>query len=158
MTADHTPPTPDDAGPPGGVSIAPGVVVPEAALRFAFSRSSGPGGQNVNKRSTQAELRIALADIPIPNHAKARLRRLLGSRLVGEEGAEEILLTSDAERSQRQNRDACLDRLRDLLVRAMARPKPRIATRPTKGAQKRRRQAREQHSQKKSRRRWKPGE
>lgn len=158
MTADQTPSDPGDAGPPGGVPIAPGVVVPESALRFSFSRSSGPGGQNVNKRSTQAELRIALDDIPIANHAKGRLRRLLGSRLVGEEGAEEILLTSAEERSQHQNRQACLDRLRDLLVRAMAKPKPRVPTRPTKGAQKRRRQAREQHREKKRRRRWKPGE
>ena len=158
MTADQPPPDPDNPGPPGGVPVAPGVVVPEPALRFTFTRSSGPGGQNVNKRSTQAELRVALDDIPIPRHAIARLRRLLGSRLVGDEGEEEILLTSDEHRTQKQNKDACLDRLRDLLVRAMARPKPRVPTRPTRGAQKRRRQAREQHSQKKRRRRWKPGE
>lgn len=151
----HDPPDPQ----PGGVELAPGVVVPEGALRWSYSRSSGPGGQNVNKRSTQAELRVALADLPIPDRVLARLRRLAGSRVVGAaEGEEEILLSSDEHRSQRQNRQACLDRLRDLLIRAAARPRRRIPTRPSKGAKRRRREARERHKQKKRRRGWRPDE
>jgi len=141
----HDPPDPQ----PGGVELAPGVVVPDGALRWSYSRSSGPGGQHVNKRSTQAELRVALA----------RLRRLAGSRIVGEGGGEEeILLSSDEHRSQRQNRQACLDRLRDLLIRAAAKPRRRIPTRPSKGAKRRRREARERHQEKKRRRGWKPDE
>lgn len=142
------PPSPD-FDPTGGEAIAPGVRVPAAALRFAFARSSGPGGQNVNKLSTKAELRIEVDAIPVSPRARARLRRLAGGKIVGtqtiidEIGREhafggELILTSDEHRSQSRNKSECLDRLRELIVAAMAEPKVRRATRPTRGSKERR--------------------
>ncbi len=118
-----------------GIEIAPGVRIPEAVARFSFASSSGPGGQNVNKRATKAELRIALADLPIPPDARARLETLAGRRLTD---AGELVITSDEQRSQAQNRAACLQRLRELLVQALVRPKRRRATRPSRGSVERR--------------------
>ncbi len=115
--------------------LAPGVRVGPGVVRFAFSSSSGPGGQNVNKRATKAELRVLLSDLPIPADALTRLAALAGQRLTADG---EILITSDEHRSQGQNRAACLDRLRELLVRALARPRKRRPTRPSRGSVERR--------------------
>jgi ribosome-associated protein len=134
-------PVPDDlppaaAPPPSGpVELAPGVNVPEAALRFAFSTSRGPGGQNVNKRLTKAELRIAVAAIPLSARAMARLQSLARGRITGDG---DLMIAADEFRSQRANRQACLDRLRDLIVQAKAIPKTRKPTRPTRGSIQRR--------------------
>lgn len=137
----------------GGVAIAPGIRVPDSALRFSFSRASGPGGQNVNKVSTRAELRIDIDAIPIPPRAKSRLRALAGSRIVGTQTVietfsdgrtrevlrgGEISLASGEHRSQSQNKSECLDRLRELLVEAMHEPKHRRATKPSRGSVERR--------------------
>ncbi len=105
------------------------------ALRVTYVRSRGPGGQNVNKRSTKAELRVALADIDLPPDAAERLARLARSRLTGDA---EIVITSDVGRSQTENRAACEDVLSRLIARAMTPPTPRRPTRPTKGSRERR--------------------
>lgn len=134
---------------PGGVMIAPGVTVPGGVLRWAFSRSAGPGGQNVNKLSTKAELRVDVEDLPISGRARARLRGLAGRRILGvqtftdEEGRPrerggELLLTAETERSQSANKQECLDKLRDLIVRAMVEPKVRRKTKPTRASKERR--------------------
>jgi ribosome-associated protein len=144
---------PDDSAPTGGTAIAPGIRVPDSALRFSFSRASGPGGQNVNKVSTRAELRIDLDAIPLPPRAKARLRTLAGSRIVGAQTAieeledgrtrevtrgGELIITSGEHRSQSQNKSECMDRLRELLIEAMHEPKHRRATKPSRGSIERR--------------------
>lgn len=151
MAAPHA--HPDDSAQTGGTAIAPGIRVPDSALRFSFSRASGPGGQNVNKVSTRAELRIDLDAIPLPPRAKARLRTLAGSRIVGaqtvieelEDGRTrtvirggEISLASGEHRSQSQNKSECLERLRELLIAAMHEPKHRRATKPSRGSIERR--------------------
>lgn len=134
---------------PGGVQVAPGVHVPAAALRFSFARSSGPGGQNVNKVSTKAELRVSVDDLPLPARVGARMRRLAASRFIGgevvadEAGREhvvggEVVIVADEHRSQSRNKSECLDRLRELIVAAMAEPKIRRPTRPTRGSKDRR--------------------
>ena len=120
---------------PGGVEVAPGVRVAADALRFAFSSSSGPGGQNVNKRATKAELRVRLSDLPIHGEARARLAEQ-ASHLVTVDG--ELVIVADEHRSQPRNKDECLDRLRALVVRAMVRPKPRRKTKPSRGSVERR--------------------
>lgn len=133
-----------------GLEIAPGVLIPEDAVRFAYSSSAGPGGQNVNKRATKAELRVALADLPLPPDAAERLRGLAGRRLT--DGGE-IVLSSDEHRSQARNRSECLDRLRNLVVRALVRPKSRRKTRPSRGAVERRLREKKSRGETKSRRR-----
>ena len=140
-----------------GVAIAPGVRVPEASLRFAFSRSGGPGGQNVNKVETKAELRIAIDDLPLAGRVKGRLRGLAGDRVVGseafvdEEGRArirggDIVLVAQEFRSQSQNKGACLEKLRDLIVRAQAEPKIRRKTRPSRGSIERRLEGKKRRS------------
>lgn len=135
----------------GGEQIAPGVRVPAGALRYETSRASGPGGQNVNKRSTRVQLRVRLSDLPIPRDALARLRRLAGSQIVGDD---ELLITAEDRRTQLGNRRACDERLRELVVRAMVRPKRRVPTRPTRGGIERRLQEKREQSDRKRRRRW----
>ncbi|TVQ61551.1 MAG: aminoacyl-tRNA hydrolase [Phycisphaerales bacterium] len=129
--------------------MAPGVRIAPDAVRFAFTRSTGPGGQNVNKRSTRAEMRIRLDDIPLPPDARRRLVRLAGSRIT-DDG--ELILTNEETRSQRRNRDACLDTLRELVVRALVKPKPRKKTKPSKGSVRRRLEEKSQRSEIKKRR------
>jgi ribosome-associated protein len=109
--------------------------VPADALRFSFSSSSGPGGQNVNKRATKAELRLRLEDLPIHPEARERLAEQ-ASHLVTDDG--ELLILADEHRSQSRNKDECLDRLRAIVVRAMVRPKARRKTRPSRGSVERR--------------------
>lgn len=122
---------------PGGIELAPGVRVPTAAVRFRFVRARGPGGQNVNKVSSACELRVTLADLTsaLTPGAFARLRDALGTRLTA---AGEIQIVSDEHRSQEQNRDAVLGRLRELIVRARIEPKHRKKTKPSRASKRRR--------------------
>ena len=123
---------------PGTIHLAPGVTVPSEALVFSFSSSSGPGGQNVNKRATKAELRVALADLPLHPDALDRLAAFAGQRIAG---SGELIVASDEHRSQARNKAECLARLRELIVRAMVRPKKRRPTRPSRGSVERRLEA-----------------
>ncbi|MBY0308922.1 MAG: aminoacyl-tRNA hydrolase [Phycisphaerales bacterium] len=118
-----------------GIELAPGVRVPEGAVEFAYSRSGGPGGQNVNKVSTRCQLRVAVGAVPIHPEARERLRETAGRYLTT---ADELVIDSESERSQSGNRAACLAKLRELIVRAKVRPKVRRATRPTRGSVERR--------------------
>lgn len=142
-------PAPAPPATGGGIEVAPGVVAPDAVLRFSFTTSRGPGGQNVNKRATACELRVLVDDLPLREPAKNRLRKLAGARLTGED---ELILVSDEHRSQQQNKAETLARLRELLVRALTPPKPRKKTRPTKGSKERRLKAKKEAGEKKSRR------
>lgn len=133
------------------MEIAPGVRVPGGVLRFSYASASGPGGQNVNKRATKAILRVSLDDLPLSAPVRARVVRLGKGWLVGEDG--ELVIQADEHRSQRRNREACLERLRELLVRALTKPKPRVATKPGRGAVERRLRGKREHGEKKRRRR-----
>jgi ribosome-associated protein len=127
----------DDANiPPGGIELAPGVRVAAGAVRFQFSRSGGPGGQNVNKLNTRAEIWIPLhALIGLNAGAIERLRHLVGRRITAHG---EIHLTSETERGQEGNRAAVLERLREMIVRAKVEPKVRRKTKPSRAAKRRR--------------------
>ncbi len=145
-------PKPNHASAPGdGVRLAPGILVTPDVLRFSFVRSGGPGGQNVNKVATKAELRVRLSDLPLDRHTLDRLPKLAGRRLTSEG---ELLISAESTRSQLRNREECLLKLRDLLVQAMFRPKPRKRTKPSRGAIERRLQAKRERSDAKKRRNW----
>lgn len=119
----------------GTLQLAPGVNVAADAVELSYSRSSGPGGQNVNKVSTRCELRIALSRLPLHAGAIDRLKTLAGHKVTE---AGELIIAADTSRSQGANREECFERLRELLVRAMVEPKRRKKTKPTKGSKERR--------------------
>jgi ribosome-associated protein len=134
--------------------IVPGVEIPDSELTLSFVRSSGPGGQNVNKVASAAQLRFDLehsAALAAP--VKARLRALCGRRLTGE-GA--ILIIARNHRTQESNRREAEARLAELIKRALVAPKPRKATKPTRAARERRLDEKTQR-RKTKRLRGKPG-
>ena len=113
-------------------------------LDISFVRASGPGGQNVNKVSTAAQLRFDLRGSPsLPAGLKARAARLAGSPLTTE-GV--IVISADRFRTQALNRDDAVTRLLELLREAAVPPKPRRATRPTLASKQRRLEHKAQRS------------
>jgi ribosome-associated protein len=134
-----------------GPELAPGVSAPPGAMRWQFARSSGPGGQNVNKVNTKAELWIPVgAIVGLSARAVGRLRSLAGRRLTI---ADEIHIAADSERTQEANRSAVLERLRELLVEAMHEPRPRRKTKPSRAAKQRRLDSKKRRSKIKAHRR-----
>jgi ribosome-associated protein len=117
--------------------------IPDADLQFQFVRASGPGGQNVNKVATAAQLRFDLAGtVALSPSVKARLRVLAGRRLAAD-GT--LLINARNQRTQEGNRREALERLQDLISRASVEPKTRRATRPTFGSKQRRLDGKTQH-------------
>ena len=104
----------------------------EHELEEHFIRASGPGGQNVNKLSTAVQLRYGIDKlVGMPADMRARLVLLAGRRLTLDG---EIIIVAESFRTQMQNREDALARLVALLKEASIRPKPRIATRPTRAS------------------------
>lgn len=118
------------------IHVTPTLSLREDELQFQFKLASGPGGQNVNKVATAAELRFDVARSPsLPEPVRARLLALAGSR-VNQDG--ELLITARRFRSQERNRQDALDRLVALLQQAAEAPKPRFKTKPSRAARERR--------------------
>ncbi|MDO5554170.1 MAG: alternative ribosome rescue aminoacyl-tRNA hydrolase ArfB [Planctomycetia bacterium] len=131
----------------GQMELANGFALPEGELIFTFVRSSGPGGQNVNKVSSKAVLRWDMrASASIPDAAKARFAKLYPF-CVTSEG--KVILTCQKSRDALKNRNYCQENLRVKLVAALQEPKKRIPTRPTKGSIKRRLENKARQSEKK---------
>lgn len=119
-----------------GLRIDDTITLEDWEMTESFVRSSGPGGQNVNKVSSAVELRFEAARSPNLSEAvKARLRRLAGRRWT-KEGA--VVLQVEETRSQARNREIARERLAELVRAALVAPKPRRPTRPTKGSVERR--------------------
>lgn len=102
-----------------------------ASVRFTAVTGGGPGGQNVNRRATKVELRVALVDLPLDADERALVRERLASRIAG---GDELVVTASTERSQGQNRRIASARLVELLGQALEREAPRVATRTPRRA------------------------
>lgn len=139
----------------GGVK-APPIFIPRWRLDTRTSRSSGPGGQGVNKTESKVEIRFKIEDADwIPFTARERLKKIAASYITLDG---ELILSSQVHRSQQQNYNTCLEKLAQLLEKAATPPKPRIATRATRGSKERRLKSKSQASAKKSSRRWRPSD
>lgn len=116
--------------------VTPRVVIPGDELALAFSRSGGPGGQNVNKVASKVELRWnPTTTAALSADDRAWLIERLRSRLTGD-GT--LIVTSTATRDQAKNRDDAAGKLALIVRTALARPKPRRPTKPSRGAKRRR--------------------
>lgn len=140
----------DEVGGGAETLVLGGLRVPAAALRWKFTRASGPGGQHVNKVATAAECRLDLTRAALPTALRARLEHLAGARL---NGRGEVVLLADRERSQARNRAIVLARLDALVAAARPAPKPRIATRPSQAQRAKRREQKRRRGETKQQRR-----
>ena len=123
------------------------IQIPEEALSYDMLRSSGPGGQNVNKVASAVQLRFDVRSSPfLPDNVKKRLKRLAGKRMTGE-GA--LIIEARRYRSQERNRQDALERFILLLRRAAQPPKKRIATAPSNAAREKRLQEKKRLAAKK---------
>jgi ribosome-associated protein len=122
--------------------------IPEHEIQFEFVRSSGPGGQNVNKVNSKVRLRWNILASPgVPDEIKNRFLELFGNRLTA---LGEIIITSDKTRDQKQNREDCLEKLRRMIFEAANPPKPRKKTKPSRSSKEKRRKEKKHHSKKKN--------
>ncbi len=118
------------------IRVTAHISIDERELEESFIRSSGPGGQNVNKLATAVQLRFDVRHSPsLPDDVRARLETLAGRRLT-RDGV--LVITAQRHRTQERNRQDALDRLIELIRQAAVRPVPRRPTRPTKGSRERR--------------------
>jgi ribosome-associated protein len=118
------------------IRITDHISIDESELDESFIRSSGPGGQNVNKLATAVQLRFDVRRSPsLPGDVRGRLERLAGRRLT-RDGV--LIITAQNHRTQERNRADALDRLVELIGQAAVRPVPRRATKPTKASRRRR--------------------
>jgi ribosome-associated protein len=136
------------------IRITDSITIDDSELTEDFVRSSGPGGQNVNKLSTAVQLRFNVRQSPsLPNDVAIRLMRLAGSRLT-KEGV--IVITAQRHRTQERNRQDARDRLIELIQEAAVVPAKRRPTKPTKAAREKRLESKKRRGSIKGLRRTKP--
>ena len=128
------------------IQITNSISIGEDEIEEQFIRSSGPGGQHVNKSSTGVQLRFDVDNSSLPPSVRTRLKKLAGSRLTSENV---IVIEATDRRSQRANRDEAQDRLVELIREATKRPKSRTKTKPSRAARARRVDEKKKRGQKK---------
>ena len=117
------------------LEITPSFFIDERELQFDFIRAAGPGGQNVNKVATAAQLRFDIRASSLLEDAKARLLVLAGHRATSEG---ELLIEAKRFRTQEQNREDAIQRFVELIRRALVKPKPRRKTKPSMASKEKR--------------------
>jgi ribosome-associated protein len=121
------------------------ILIPDAAIESKAVRSSGPGGQNVNKLATKIQMWIDLSRVVgLAGDEPARVREFLKSRL---DGDGRLLVSSQETRDQARNREDCVAKVVDLIRAALVRPKVRRPTRPTRASKERRVEAKRHRSE-----------
>ncbi len=129
--------------------------IPMSEFDFEYMRSSGPGGQNVNKTSTKVRLRWRVVESPsLDDGVLERIQANYRSRITGDG---EFLVTSQRTRDRESNRADCLEKLAEMIRQVASPPKKRRPTRPTRGSKERRLKNKKQRSQRKELRR-RPGD
>lgn len=131
--------------------VAPHIRIPRAEFEFTYVRSSGPGGQNVNKVNSKAVMRWSPTRTPsLPEPMRARFLAKFASKLTNEG---ELVITSDRHRDQPSNIEDCFEKVREMLVSVAVAPKKRRPTKPSKGSKERRLEGKRRDSAKKQNRR-----
>jgi len=128
------------------LKISNNVTLDENDVEFSAVRAQGSGGQKVNKTSVAMHLRFDIEASSLPEFYKERLLALKDKRIT-KEGV--IVIKAQQHRSQEQNRDEALERLVELIKSVNVVEKKRVATKPTKGSQKRRLKSKKEHGEKK---------
>ena len=131
------------------IVVNPSLSIDEREIEERFVRSSGPGGQNVNKVATAVQLRFDVAASSLPDEIRQRLIALAGSRMT-DEGV--LVIEAREHRTQAQNREAARDRLVALMQRAAQQPKKRRATKPGRAAKEQRLASKKRRGEIKARR------
>jgi ribosome-associated protein len=135
------------------IRITQDIAIDEGAIDVSFTRSSGPGGQKVNRTATAVQLRFDVANAALPEDVRQRLTDIAENRIT-KDG--ELIIEASNRRSQARNRQEALDRLVALIRRASKKPKSRRRTRRTAASERRRLENKHRHSEKKRRRRYTP--
>jgi ribosome-associated protein len=136
------------------LAITPNLIIPDSELRLSFARSSGPGGQNVNKVASKAILHFDVLKSPsLRSDIRDRFQAAFSSRLTI---AGEVVIHSEEFRDQPKNIQACYDKLRQMILAVLKPPKKRRLTKPTRGSKVRRLNEKKSRSQIKQGRRFRP--
>jgi ribosome-associated protein len=133
------------------MNVTDTIVIPEDELLFSFARAGGPGGQNVNKVSSKAILHWNLAaNTTVPVDIKDRLRRHHAKRITTDGF---LVIQGQRFRDQAKNIEDCREKLQQIIAESLHAPRPRKATRPTRGSKRRRLEAKRHQSERKAARR-----
>ncbi|MCP3950692.1 MAG: aminoacyl-tRNA hydrolase [Desulfobacterales bacterium] len=131
--------------------VTPDIAIGEHEIRYDFVRSSGPGGQNVNKVSSAVQLRFNVNDsASLPLEVKTRLRKLAGKK-ISTDGI--LIIQASRFKSQEKNRQDAIERLIHLIRQATVKPKKRVKTNPSRRAKLRRLESKRHRSRLKDSRR-----